>query len=709
MLRLFLLLLTLLKVAQAGKQITATLPEDRMSLNKTLIRVELTTQNKPDAASRYSLAKLDIVFVTQGSGGQKMQCSTNILSNVHDYENFGPGKTDVYEEGFGFCEGINFAGMEFEKFGITLESQIDWGAEKFELFFSDGTKSGCRVRAWVHDGETFWCDKHDTYRYINKGRKRFLKRIEVRTMNLPNATMSRGRIKIVIDHDNAVLCKTDYLDNGDHNYRQGETKVFLPHQGFGGCQGTNFAGIELNSFGIKHQGQQAWGADRFTLYFSDNHTEVCIINKFMQHSSQLWCDKSVFKALSKIEILTMFEDDAGTKQSIRIEIDRDKKKLCKTDSLKNEFGELLAGRRNDFYRQHGFGECEYIDFTDKEINRYGIIHSGQGKVGLQGFNLHFSDGSNITCKLNSYLLNDEVAWCDKGVYLKKIEIVTTRNCQGAMAEGGNVRIELEQDDKRICRTNNLNDKDFNNFESGCTDVFSPENGFGDCINKDFTSINITRMRIIHSGDDLWGFESFTLFFNGLPPITCWGNRFMNFDDQFSCEAGKPKVIQLEFKVNERPGSGMYEGKLLVAISNSADPLQTCRTYFLRQNMQVDQIWRENTTYTFSELNALPVPNQQDHPVFGNCGNIGFEKINEIGIRHVGGDDIVLDYIRVYLDDATYISCPVGTTQGVKKHNFRCALDNFEFGSVSRLLSRFDGNRRLVNIYEYRCGVNPDKC
>ena len=33
------------------------------------------------------------------------------------------------------------------------------------------------------------------------------------------------------------------------------------------------------------------GADRFTMYFSDNSTEVCILNKFLTNPSQHWCNK----------------------------------------------------------------------------------------------------------------------------------------------------------------------------------------------------------------------------------------------------------------------------------------------------------------------------------------------------------------------------------------------------------------------------------
>ena len=49
--------------------------------------------------------------------------------------------------------------------------------------------------------------------YMSLGKKRFLKKIEVGTINLPNATSQHSRIRIAIEHDDAVLCRTKVLND----------------------------------------------------------------------------------------------------------------------------------------------------------------------------------------------------------------------------------------------------------------------------------------------------------------------------------------------------------------------------------------------------------------------------------------------------------------------------------------------------------------
>ena len=51
-----------------------------------------------------------------------------------------------------------------------------------------------------------------------------------------------------------------------------------------------------------------------------------------------------------------------------------------------------------------------------------------------------------------------------GIYLKKIEIVTAKNCDTTMDEGGNVQIRIEANDQIFCETKFLDDTEFNNFE-----------------------------------------------------------------------------------------------------------------------------------------------------------------------------------------------------------------------------------------------------
>ena len=60
------------------------------------------------------------------------------------------------------------------------------------------------------------------------------------------------------------------------------------------------------------------------------------------------------------------------------------------------------------------------------------------------------------------LLNQNIACI--GIYLKKIEIVTAKNCDTTMDEGGNVQIRIEANNQIFCETEFLNDIDFNNFE-----------------------------------------------------------------------------------------------------------------------------------------------------------------------------------------------------------------------------------------------------
>ena len=49
--------------------------------------------------------------------------------------------------------------------------------------------------------------------------------------------------------------------------------------------------------------------------------------------------------------------------------------------------------------------------------------------------------------------------------------------------------------------------------------------------------------------------------------------------------------------------------------------------------------------------------QQQHPVWGSCAHWRFTHIDEIILHHFGGDALTLDWVILYLDDATFIKVP----------------------------------------------------
>jgi len=627
---------------------------------------------------------------------------------------FQPGQHDIFVSGFGKCAGINFVGVTIEKFGISLDDpEGSWGAERFDLFYSDNSTTGCGVGQFVENG-TFWCSIQDTLIEINGGGSRYLTKIEVGTLNLPDATSKTSQLGIVIAHEKTILCKTEFLNRKDQALQAGETKTFLKEgDNFGSCGEINFAGINLTTYGILHKGVEAWGADRFTLYFSDNSTEDCILNKFMKYSSQLWCDKDSMKKLVKIMFHYRLQQgkELDPNGVVKIRIDQHSKKLCQTDNFIQAalVQGFKQGVKNFLYPIDGFGDCELTDFNNIIINRWALIFAGKGWDRFH-LKLFFSDNTTKFCQHDHEPHNElgrekhtglRELWCDSGEYLAKIEIETAKNCATPPKHRpprppldvvdveidptrykGDVLIRIEGNGEIFCETDRLS---IGKGES-CTDVFQPHDGFGTCMGKDFStaSADIERVSIVHRGSQVWEFKKFTLYFKNLEPFTCWGNHYLH-NSAFVCEKDKRSVVQIEVKVSDAKGSGLSytksgpNGGMLVALANSRNVAEVCTTARLKKTFDKRRLWEDGGTYNFSGLDAIQKSDHQPHPVWGTCANWRFTNIDEIILHHFGNDDLTLDWVIFYLDNLSYIKCDVGRVLNLQQSNFQCFERDFTHG------------------------------
>jgi len=315
-----------------------------------------------------------------------------------------------------------------------------------------------------------------------------------------------------------------------------------------------------------------------------------------------------------------------------------------------------------------------------------------------GFKLYFSDGTHETCDIPHEVDSDQWSWCDKGVYLSSIEVVTGDQPEAEMyyADFPYILIEFGG---TICATEYL-DNDDPNFKPGSIDVFPPRGVLGACQYINFAVEPPRMIQVVLEARESppsqvkWGFSSTTLTFSGQYEsfnFTCWGNQYMLAGDKFNCrrDARLKRITQISVTTGNIDGDemdGTASTVNLVIRFKQGKRFTKCESQPLKTEVHIgvfgpELLYQKNTTKKFSLLEKLT------RPFSGkglDCLDIRLDpmSIRKLELHHRGLDSLGVTSFQVAFHDLSYIYCNVSYVL-LENTNVICEQSKFEFGDLVR--------------------------
>merc|ERR1711915_699438 len=552
-------------------------------------------------------------------------CITDDLRNPNTDDFVAGNLAEFKEERLGACRYFNFfpGNASFNEWGLVHSGKATVGVEYFyadfdqaiykvswyckHLLFVEGRFSTVEQNRG-HVNEAF-CREAVIDADGHQG-KRYLKEIQVTTMDgneysAPLTEISFALVWRSQDNGNyAMFCETKNLVNNDNeNFEAGTTDIYYgTWDNFKTCKDVNFYGMRIVKYLLKvKKGKKAWGAQSFTLLFSDNSYSSCIIDNVVEYEHE--CDpvrdeaegtfsnNGTVRKLQEIVVETVQVNNIGGQgldptledPQLKLQVMQYEEELCKTDVLSanvNSRGEVMRPGQFTHFR-YGFGNCDNINFDKVLFDNYGILYEGQAPWLARSITLRFTDGSVVGCYTEYDNLNTGTNWCNKKhvIALAKIEVVTSDTGRGSGMNSGTLMLQINLNKGKFCKTDDLIKHSETVIPDNSKHIFVA--GFGDCASKQFRGFYVSNFGLIHTGSDDLRISEFNLHFTDGSIAAC-PQRGRLLNSEIWCDDGS-YLTEVQIENSRNCDTTMNRGAVTVSMSNDDEVL--CKTGKLRDDSQ----------------------------------------------------------------------------------------------------------------------------